>query len=186
MGFSASAGVSCLFPPSTCQITGTRTGSREGETRWSLADRDYLAHPGYGRWSDSLPQAAETAAATDIELAESVYPQANPALALVGSRRLLLWSHDRPEEPLVSAQELHWSSSSGSGENWQTPISITHDSHADFNRQVAVIGGGCVECGRNPHTAHHRHCDGHFHNGHEHQPSPGRQAAVAGLSTGDD
>lgn len=137
------------------------TADDANTAKWTLLDRGYLAQAGYGRWTADEPGSLtapasplvlslqgsqiDTVGATptplqDIKLVENVFPQAKPSLAASKHLRLLVWSHDQPGKPILSGQDLAFSSTCGGcTANWQPWALATDDNRADLAPQVAIV-----------------------------------------------
>jgi len=108
---------------------------------WQLLDRGYLSAPDYGRWvAPRSPVLAPSGESADTALVASVYPQAQPYLAVSPTHRLLVWSHDQSGSLALSGQEIAYSTACNScAATWTPWLSATHDSLADFAPQAAFV-----------------------------------------------
>ena len=87
--------------------------------------------------------AASDSGIVDVQLVENVYRQAAPSIAVgAGGRRLVTWTHDRPDLASLSAGELAFSTSTGAGQPWTTGGQATTDDRDDYNRQVVFLQDG--------------------------------------------
>lgn len=139
--FGACVGVgwSWTFPGAP---TDAPTGcGAAGAQAWRLLDRSYLTAPDYARWiAPAARVSAANSAPVDTPLVANIFPQAQPSLAVSPANRLLVWSHDKPNSPALSGQEIAYSSSCNSCQaTWAPWQQATNDNLADFAPHAAFV-----------------------------------------------
>ncbi|TEU00475.1 MAG: hypothetical protein E3J29_01875, partial [Dehalococcoidia bacterium] len=105
--------------------------------------REYVEAGEYALFRAERLAAASGAAGSTAEtlLVENVYPLSHPALAAADDGRLLVaWTHDEPGKPIMQGEEVV--ASLWDGANWSPPMTITSDTHPDYNPELAFDGSG--------------------------------------------
>lgn len=115
-------------------------------SQWRLIPRDFLT-PQYGAYEEFSPApasatfrlaAAEQSAIQSSNLfAANVFRYAEPDLALLDNKGLLVWTHDDPERLLGQGYDIrfsHWD-----GTTWSEPANLTNDTYPDSRPQVTWL-----------------------------------------------
>ncbi len=134
--------INCAYPPGACveKATGDESGTGITSTlalsAWHLIPRDY-AGAAYARpvlHPAALLRATTTAATT---LVTNIYPRPEPALALTGTERLLVYVQDDLAKPHGRGTELYALRYNG---GWLAPTPLTNDAQPDFAPTLAYAG----------------------------------------------
>jgi len=134
--------INCAYPPGACaekevgDESGTGITSTLALSAWHLIPRDY-AGAAYARpvlYPAALLRATTAATTT---LITNIYPRPEPALALTGTERLLVYVQDDLTKPHGRGTELYALRYNG---GWLAPTRLTNDIQPDFAPTLAYAG----------------------------------------------
>jgi len=113
---------------------------------WMPYPRNYLFRPNYNRFKGGSWGEAEKALLKDravariTEVAENIFPYAEPNIQARGGHLYLAWLYDNPERTDLNRTEVVFSR--WDGEAWTEPVEIADDGTADFAPEILVFEDG--------------------------------------------